>query len=171
MNRVLRVILLVILASGLLITGCSPNSTPTQETKGSDLAPDFILPDLEGRPVSLSDFGGKPVLINFWASRCGPCLYEMPYLQQVYEEWSAKGLVLLAINKGESSSRVTEFVNAYGLSLPVLLDTKQVVAQKYRALGIPISFFIDKDGIIQAVKIGPFSSVAEIEEYLSQVMS
>jgi len=91
-------------------------------------------------------------------------------MQGKYEEWSGKGLMLLAVNVGESPSRVGEFVQSYNLSLPVLLDTRQVVAWKYNIIGYPTTFFIDKDGIIQSVKIGPFRSKEEIEDYLSQIV-
>jgi len=166
MNKMLKVILLVILLSGLLITGC----TTSQGIGVGNLAPDFQLDSLDGQTVSLSDLGGKPVLINFWATWCSPCRIEMPYRQQVYNGWSDKGLVLLAINTGESSSKVGEFVQNHNLSFSVLLDTKQDVAQKYNIRGIPTTFFIDKDGIIQARKVGGFSSVAEIESHLSKIL-
>ena len=166
MNKILKVILPIILIWGLLITGC----TPSQGTKVGSLAPNFQLDSLEGQTVSLSDLRGKPVLINFWAVRCPDCRMEMPYLQQVYEEWSGKGLVLLAINNGESPSRIGEFMQSQGFSFPVLLDTRGNVAQMYNIRGIPITFFIDKDGIIQDVKPGAFSSVEEIEKSLSKIM-
>ena len=82
MNKVLKIIVLVILALALLMAGCSPTLT-----KVGNPAPDFQLLTLDGNPVPLSDLQGKPVLINFWQVRCPPCRVEMPYLQQVYEEW------------------------------------------------------------------------------------
>lgn len=166
MNKMLKVILLVILLSGLLITGC----TPSQGIGVGNLAPDFQLDSLDGQTVSLSDLRDKPVLINFWTTWCSPCRMEMPYLQQVYEEWSGKELVLLAINIGESSSQIGEFMRSQGLSLPVLLDIEGDIAQRYNIQYIPSTFFIDKNGIIQAVKVGQFSSVAEIESHLSKIM-
>ncbi len=168
MNKALKIILLGVLALALLTAGCSP--TPTQGIKVGNLAPDFQLQNLNGNSVSLSDFRGKPVLLNFWASWCPPCRDEMPYLQQVYDEWSAKGLVLLAINIGESSSTVEEFMQSHNLSFPVLLDTKQDVDQKYNIYGIPTTFLIDKDGIIQDIKVGAFQSTAELESSLSKIM-
>ncbi len=95
----------------------------------------------------------------------------MPYLQEVYDEWSGKELVLLAINLGESSAKVEEFMQSHNLSFPVLLDTNQNVALEYNIRYIPTTFFIDKDGIIQVKKVGPFSSKAEIEGSLSKITS
>ena len=92
------------------MAGCSSNSTPTQGARVGNLAPDFQLYNPEEEPVSLSDLRSKPVMLNFWATWCHPCVSEMPYIQQVYEEWSDKGLVLLAINKGKPPSKVEEFL-------------------------------------------------------------
>ena len=170
MNKMLKVILLVILASGLLISGCSAGAE--QGARIGNQAPDFQLPSLDGQTVSLSNFQGKPVLINFWTTWCPPCRAEMPFIQQIFkdEEWSDKGLVILAINIGESPSTVKRFIESYGFSFPVLLDTRGDVALKYGIRPIPVSFFIDKDGIIQVKVIGAFPSKAAIEKSLSQII-
>ena len=168
MNKMLKAILVMILTSGLLITGCAVGSEPAA-TVGM-AAPDFELQNLDGQSVSLNDLKGKPVLINFWATWCPPCRSEMPYIQQVYDEMHEKGLVVLAINIGESSSKVKSFLQDNDLSLPVLLDTRGVVAQRYNIKGIPTTFFIDKDGTIREKIIGAFTSKAQIEERLSKIM-
>jgi len=169
MNKILKVILLIILVSGLLITGCAGESN--QVARVGMPAPNFQLKNLDGQSVSLSDLQGKPVLINFWATWCSPCIHEMPYLQQVYDEWSDKGLMVLAINIGESSAQVEAFMQSHDLSLPVLLDAKQAVAQKYNIQYIPSTFFIDKDGIIQEKIVGAFPSKIAIEEKLSKIIA
>ena len=168
MNKMLTAILVMILTSGLLITGCAGGSEPTA-TVGK-AAPDFELQNLDGQSISLSDLKGKPVLINFWATWCGPCVSEMPYLQEIHDEWSGKGLVVLAINIGDSSSEAEQFLQNHNLSLPVLLDTGKVVAQRYNIRGIPTTFFIDKDGIIQEKIIGAFPNKEAIENRLSKIM-
>jgi len=144
--------------------------TPSQGTQVGDLAPDFQLLNLDQEPVSLNNLRGKPVVLNFWATWCGPCVSEMPYLQEIYEEYSSQGLVLLAVNKAESQSRVEEFQQRHNLSFPILLDSGGEIAQKYHIRGIPTTFFIDGDGIIQERKIGAFVSKAEIEEKLTRIM-
>jgi len=93
----------------------------------------------------------------------------MPLLQELYEE-RAEGLVLLAINLGETSSRVREFLRTYSLSLPVLLDTNGKVAWRYNIRYIPTTFLIDKDGIIQVVKVGAFLNKEAIEDDLNKIM-
>ena len=162
--KILPAILALILTTVLLV-GCS-----SQAPRVGELAPDFQLPNLEGQSISLSDFRGEPVLVNFWASWCSPCIYEMPFIQEVYEEWSAKGLVMLAVDIGESLSTVKDFMQSGNYSFPVLLDINQYVALEYNIRSIPTTFFIDKDGIIQAIKVGPFSSKAEIEMMLSAII-
>ena len=166
MNKML--ILSILLTLGLFITSCATGAKTTARV--GEPAPDFKLKSLEGQSVSLNDFKGKPILINFWSTRCDPCVYEMPYLQEVYDEWSGKGLTLLAINMGESSSEVGVFMRDLNLSLPVLLDTELKAAQKYNIIAIPTTFFIDKDGIIQEKIIGAFSNKAEIEMRLSKIV-
>jgi len=163
--KILTAISGLILTTVLLVAGCS-----SQAPQVGEQAPDFQLPNLEGQSISLSDFRGEPVLVNFWASWCGPCIYEMPFIQEVYEEWSASGLVVLAINKGESLSTAKDFMQSGNYSFPVLLDISQDVALEYNIWGIPTTFFIDKDGIIQAIKVGAFSSKAEIEMMLSEII-
>ena len=175
MNNPLKIILIVtlalILSAGLAITGCSSNSAPsTQGTGVGNLAPDFQLDNLKGESVSLSDFRGEPVMLNFWATWCPPCVSEMPYIQQMYDEWGDKGLILLVIHMGGSPSQVKEFLQSHNLSLPVLLDTTQAIAQKYNIRYIPTTFFIDKDGIVQVVKVGAFPNKEAIESDLNKIM-
>jgi len=166
MNIMLKVVLLIILTSMLLVTGCTEPSV----ARVGGPAPDFRLENLDGKSISLGDFRGKPVLINFWATWCPPCVSEMPFLQQVYEEWSGKGLVVLAINIGESPSEAKRFLQTHNLSLTVLLDTEGKTAEKYNITGIPTTFFVDSDGIIQQKIIGAFPNKEAIEKYLNSIM-
>ena len=173
MNKMLKVTLVIILALGLIIAGCSAGCSPEGSAPAPQVgkpAPNFQLPNLGGELVSLSDFQGKPVLINFWASWCQPCVYEMPFIQEVFEEWSGQGLVVLAINMGENSSKVETFMESHGLSFPVLLDMQGKVGGQYNIRGIPTTFSVDKDGIIQAMRIGAFPSKAVLERSLNKII-
>ncbi len=112
-------------------------------------APDFTLNDLEGHPVSLSDYRGKVVLLNFWATWCEPCKKEMPEMQAAYERYKDRGFVILAVNFGDRLEEADKFVKHMGLTFPVLLDRKVKVAARYGVVSLPVSFFIDPKGIIR----------------------
>ncbi|MFC2025050.1 redoxin domain-containing protein [Chloroflexota bacterium] len=179
MNKILKAILPIILTLVLLFIGCSAGSKPSGETSPTapiegtqigNIAPTFQLQDLNGQTVSLGDLMGKPVLLNFWATWCPPCRSEMPLLQEIYEGWSDKGLVLLAIDIGEHPTQVRKFLETHNLSIPVLLDTNGEVAQKYNIIPIPTTFFIDKDGIIQEKVIGAFRNKEQIEGHLIKIV-
>ena len=144
---------LLLLIMLLLLSGCSVGYSKTIPQEKA--APDFHLKNLDGQVVSLSDFRGKPVLINFWASWCGPCREEMPYLQQVYDEWTGKGLVLLAIDIGETPAAINKFFVENNLSLLVLLDSDKQVGQEYGITGVPETFLIGRDGRILYKHVGP----------------
>ena len=151
----------------LLFSACSIGFSNTTQDK---TAPDFRLKNLEGQFVTLSEFRGKPVLINFWASWCPPCREEMPYLQQVYDEWTSKGLVLLTIDIGETPATITKYFAENNLSLLVLLDTDKEVSQEYGITGVPETFLIDRNGIIRKKQIGAYPDKKTIENDLSIIM-
>lgn len=167
MGKSLRLVPPIMLTLILWVTGCSAGYQPL--VKVGERAPDFQLQNLEGETISLSDFRGKPVLINFWATWCPPCRVEMPYLQQIYDEWSEKGLVLLAIDLAESPAKIGDFLRTNNLSLPVLLDTDMNVSRRYNVSPIPTTFFVDRNGIIQSKVIGAFPNKEAIEEHLAQM--
>ena len=116
-------------------------------------APDFTLKNLDGQSVSLSDFRGQPVVINFWASWCGPCRAEMPHLQAAYDAHQNEGLVVLGVNLTERDNLgdVPSFLEEFGLTFPVVLDEAGDVASTYKVFGQPVSVFVDKEGVIRQV--------------------
>jgi len=119
-------------------------------------APNFSLPDLEGKNVSLTDYKGKVVLLNIWATWCDPCVAEMPSMEKLYQELKHEDFELLAVSLDESGAEVVKpFLEKHKLGFPVLLDTKGEIKNLYEATGIPESFIIDKDGMIVEKIIGP----------------
>jgi thiol-disulfide isomerase/thioredoxin len=173
-GRIPITILVMIVAGLMAVTGCQSStetvSTVTKAITEGDLAPDFELKDLDGKTVSLRGLRGRPVLLNFWATWCPPCRAEMPYLQQVFEEWQGKELAVLTIDIGESRATVQNYLQSYNLALPVLLDTKKTVAYKYGFRYVPTTFFIDKDGVIQRMRVGPFPSKEAIDIYIEEII-
>lgn len=116
-------------------------------------APDFTLENLDGSKISLLDMRGKYVLINFWATWCGPCRIEMPDIQEKFEKHSPDFHVL-AINFDEPKPQVQSFVEELGLTFDVLLDPGGEIQSLYRVRGYPTSVFVDQAGIIKVVHIG-----------------
>ena len=132
------------------------------------LAPNFRLAKATGGTLALSDLRGKPVLLNFWATWCGPCLIEMPELQSVHERLGDK-LTVLAANLGESSTRAQDYFDELGLTFTTVLDRDEEVYGGYRGFGLPTSVFIDAEGIVRAVKIGPFVNAEDINKSLARL--
>lgn len=122
------------------------------------LAPDFNLTALDGTTVRLSDLRGKPVLINFWASWCGPCRVEMPHIQSAFITHADEELVVLAVNQLESPPVVAQYVQEHTLTFPIPLDSDGKVSALYKARALPTTFFVDAEGIIRDMFTGPMSS-------------
>ncbi len=117
-------------------------------------AEDFTLKTLKGGTVSLKDYRGRLIFLNFWATWCGPCRAEMPSMQRLWEEFKEEDFVILAINIQEESKLVSSFMNERGLSFPVLLDEKGKVARSYGIRGIPTTFFLNPEGEIIGKAVG-----------------
>jgi len=136
--------------------------------KAGVIAPNFKLKTPEGKSLSLSSFRGKPVLINFWATWCGPCVEEMHILQQIYPEWSNKGLTILGINEGDPANKVTGFIQRYGITFPIVIDGDQEIANLYSVRYMPTSVLLDKAGVILVVAFGGFDTK---EDLVSKMLS
>jgi peroxiredoxin len=118
-------------------------------------APDFRLMDLHGKPVSLSDYQGKVVLLNFWATWCGPCRTEMPAMEALYRSMQPKGLEILAVSVDQQGTAVTRpFQEAMGLSFPILHDEDYQIGLTYGARTLPMTFAIDRRGVIRQLIFG-----------------
>ena len=135
-----------------------------------DMAHAFTLSDLEGNEVALSDFQGRPVLINFWATWCAPCRLEMPEIQKAFETHQDAGLAVLALNYDEQADDVGKFFyDELGLTFTPLLDEGAQVAEAYGAVGLPATFFIDPEGVVSNIHRGILTE-AQIDAYLSEMM-
>jgi peroxiredoxin len=136
-------------------------------TLGS-LAPDFTLTSVDGESVSLSQFQGKTVLLNFWATWCGPCRIEMPAIQSRFEQFKDDGLIVLAVDFDESQRAVAEFRDEFTLTFELLLDPGAEVQKLYRNRSYPASFFIDTQGVIRVQHIGVMTE-DQLDSYLEQL--
>ena len=153
--------------------GTSTNGLIPAPQKGF-LAPDFTLETMNGEKVTLSDLRGQVVIVNLWASWCGPCRLEMPAFKKIYEEYKEQGLVILAVNSTsqDTLSAVEEFVVKFQLPFNILMDTNGTVAHLYKLSALPSTFFIGRNSVISRVVIGgPLAEStlrAEIESLLAE---
>ena len=132
-----------------------------------ELAPEFELRSLDGEEINLVGMRGHPVLVNFWATWCGPCRLEMPAFQERFEQYHGD-LQILAINFDESPDEVRSFVNEFGLTFDVVLDPGAKVQKLYQVRGYPTSYLIDAEGVIQVQHIGLIVE-SQLDEYIAQV--
>lgn len=152
----------------LLILLCSIGYTlfmNSQSKKGISAqinkpAPNFTLNTLDDKPVSLSDFKGKALLINFWGTWCEPCKREMPLLEDSYQKYKADNFELVTINLRESNFLISSYLERNKLTVPVLLDKSATISKSYDVYNLPVTFFIDEKGVIQRIYEGELTKEA-----------
>jgi peroxiredoxin len=184
-------LIIIWLDSRLDFVGLSSNATPTPTAASTRLvpvvpgesiqlsplngkpAPDFSLRTLDGKTVQLSDFKGKAVLINLWATWCPPCQAEMPAIQAAYVKYKDQGLVVLAVNftVQDTLPDITAFVGKYHLDFPVLLDEDGAVSSNsYGMRGLPDSYFIDRTGVVRRMVAGAIPT-EQLDQFILEIMA
>ncbi|WP_341805001.1 redoxin domain-containing protein [Paenibacillus turpanensis] len=149
------VILLAVVAIGVYTIGGSLFMSDKQEPpKAKEPMPNFTLTDASGKQVSLEDFKGKPVIVNFWGTFCPPCVEETPALQRQYEKWKQEGLVIIGVNLDEEPIRVESFTRQFGVTYPVVIDKDLELAERFGVFQYPTTFFVNRDGVIQDIFVG-----------------
>ena len=168
------ILALILLLSGasILYNRMSEANLPVENTKPAEtqasqedetepmMAPDFIVLDREGEEVSLSDFIGKPVILNFWASWCGPCKSEMPEFETAYQKYREEiqfMMVNLTDGNRETVETAAEYIAGEGYTFPVFFDTESDAAISYGATSIPVTYFVDAEGHLVAYGSGALS--------------
>ncbi len=154
----------------LTVIGKTPGARPNggELIPGVDIgseAPDFSADDVNGQLIRLSEFRGTPVVINFWATWCGPCRVEMPYLQARAERYNAD-LAILAVDIDEPLADVQAFAEEFGLTFEILLDPGGEISALYEIRGYPTTIFVDRAGLIKAIHIGGMSE-GQLDGYLA----
>ena len=130
-------------------------------------ASDFTLTTYDGQSITLSDYRGKTVLLNFWTLSCGACLKEMPFLQEAHEKWQDSDVVIIAVNPRDNASQISNKAQELGLTFLIPQDRSKAVASEYKITAIPRTFFIDTTGVIRIDKTGCFQSTADIDKVLN----
>ena len=139
----------------------APTETSGTAPEGAQLAPDFTVYDLEGNAFKLSDFRGKPVVLNFWASWCGPCKSEMPDFDAAYKQYGQDiHFVMVNLTDGyqETLESASGFLASSGYSFPVYYDTHIDAAQVYGVSSVPVTYFLDSNGYLIAYGQGALSA-------------
>ena len=156
----LIIIGMIIISVGIIALLQNKNTTfippgDPQLGKGTP-APNFTLPDLTGKSVSLTDYRGKVVLLNIWATWCPPCVEEMPSLEKLHQAMKGESFEILTVSLDESGAEVvTPFMKKHKLNFPALIDSAGTLKNLYQTTGIPESLIITKDGVILEKIIGP----------------
>jgi peroxiredoxin len=139
--------------------------------KVGQLAPDFSAADLNERSVTLSDYRGqKIVLIDFWATWCGPCKMAMPGLQSIQDDFKGRGLEILSLNEGESAEQAGGFIKKKGYGFRVLLDAGSAIGASYGVRGIPTLVVVDKQGIVRWIRIGYSPNDSDLRQTLDTLL-
>ena len=152
--------LILIIGSAYFILQDSSSQTDfsTIPVKVNYAAPELTLSDIQDVPHSLADYRGQVVLVNLWATWCPPCKEEMPALEAFYNKHKEQGFVVVAINDGDPTKDVLQFVKDYNLTFPVWLDPTYIATeQAFKSINLPTSYVIDRNGIVQLQWVGGIS--------------
>ncbi len=156
------------LLTGFAFTVLAASSLAASGLPGKP-APDFALKSSTGENLRLSEYRGDVVMINFWATWCGPCRQEMPLLDQLYSRYQRVGFNLLAVNIDDDSNRAMDMVQELGVSFPVLFDSRKEVSRLYDVDAMPVTVLIDREGIVRFVHQGYKPGYEE--KYLDEIRS
>jgi len=162
-------------AAAVLLTGASPASSPAAQPgqvvpqEVDYPAPPLALVDVNGQSVALADYAGQVVLLNNWATWCPPCRAEMPELQAYHTAYQEQGFTVIAVEAGDPASQVQQFVEEYGLTFPVWVDTGQQALTVFRKLALPNSFVIDREGQVRLAWSGAIT-LDVLEKYVTPLL-
>lgn len=170
-NRLfMRTSILTVLAASVILTVYA-NLTKGErpQLKVGDVAPDFILTDLNGNKHRLSDYEGQGVLVNFWATYCKYCEKEMSLLEKQYQDQKDQGVQILAVNIGETDLVINRFLEKHKLTFPVLNDRKQEVVDAFGVNPLPVTFLINKHGFIAGIHTGEITDEKMAAEMIEKI--
>lgn len=161
-------------------SGFVPVGEPVEGLRVGDVAPELTgtidgqpvqLTDLDGNPIRLADLRGRPVWINFWATWCPPCQEETPILRDLFDEYEDDGLALVAVSVQESTvDDVRAYVERYGLRYTIGFDATSAIFHTYRAFGLPTQLFLDREGVIRHIVLGPVTQ-AQAEGFITPLLA
>lgn len=150
-----------------VVTGAAPAETPGKGVP----APDFAGELLSGGQLGLESLRGSPVIVNFWATTCAPCIREMPALAEAARANANEGLVVIGVNYGETVAMIERFVDAFDVELgfPIMLDDRGEIGRLFKVVVFPTTYFVDRDGVIQYRRLGELEE-RHLQEGLARIM-
>ena len=166
----------LIVVIGLVLRGGNARSGPGIISIGraTDIrprpAPDFVLTSFDGQRIQLSDYRGRIVVLNFWASWCPPCRVEAPVLQRAAERLESSGVTILGIDVWDDQSAAIEFLNEVGVTYPNAEDATRLIPVEFGVTGLPETFVIDRKGVLVRRWVGPLSD-RDLDELLAPVLA
>ena len=173
-----QIIIWIGLLGLLVMVGVTLNKRQQGTVQPGDIIPDFTLPLFSGyeyagrSEIKLSELRGKVVVLNFWASWCKPCEQEAAELQQAWEYYQpTEQVVFLGVDYVDTEPEARVYLQKYGISYPNGPDMATRISQLFRTTGVPETYFIDKTGVLRYVQVGPFSSLAQIQAQIEQLLS
>jgi len=153
---------------GLAFSAIAATSLASSGLQGRP-APDFALKSSSGENLRLSEHRGEVVMVNFWATWCGPCRQEMPLLDELYSRYQRVGFSLLGVNIDDNSSKAMKMISELGVTFPVLFDSRKEVSKLYEVEAMPVTVLIDREGTVRYVHHGYKPGYEE--KYLDQIRS
>jgi len=155
-GRICVFLLLLVVMTLSTHAGETPDISGQLLTENPDRppAPDFEIPDIDGKLRRLSDYRGKVVVLNFWATWCPPCREEMPAMQHAWEQVRNENIVIVAVNIGETADEIFTFTGDYDVDFPLLMDQDSAVVQQWPIQGLPTTYVIDPEGRLVYRAIG-----------------
>ena len=173
-----QIIIWIGLLGLLVMVGVTLNKRQQGSVQPGDVIPDFTLPLFSGyeyagrAEIKLSELRGKVVVLNFWASWCKPCEQEAAELQQAWEYYQpTEQVVFLGVDYVDTEPEARVYLQKYGISYPNGPDMGTRISQLFRTTGVPETYFIDQSGVLRYVQVGPFSSLAQIQAQIEQLLS
>jgi len=161
----MRIALLGVLLA--VLPGFFASSSLASSGLAGQPAPDFVLKSASGANLRLSEYRGNVVMINFWATWCGPCRQEMPLLNDLYSRYERVGFSLLGVNIDDDSRRAMDMAEELGVSFPVLFDDRKEVSRLYQVEAMPVTVLVDREGKVRHVHLGYKPGYEE--KYLTEI--
>lgn len=167
--RIWQWVIIGVLGLFVVLLGARLVQTKASEHRAAGVAPDFSFTTFDGQAISLADLKGQGVVLNFWASWCDPCREEAALLEQTWQREKDNGIVFLGLDYLDQEPAALDYLKEFGITYPNGPDLQSAAARRYGIKGVPETFFIDPQGNISEIVIGPISDAARLDAYIQEI--